>query len=37
MSPRPARVSVVLCTYNPRPDLIAWTLTSIEAQTMAEG
>ncbi len=28
------RVSVILCTYNPRSDLIAWTLTSIDRQTL---
>ncbi len=27
------RVSVVLCTYNPQPELLRWTLDSLEKQT----
>ncbi len=28
------RVSVILCTFNPRSDLISWVLTSLERQTL---
>jgi glycosyltransferase involved in cell wall biosynthesis len=29
------RVSVILCTYNPRPDLLQWAISSVERQTLA--
>ena len=34
MSPANPRVSVILCTRNPRPDLIRWALESIQHQTL---
>ena len=37
MSSRQPRVSVILCTYNPRPDLLSWALTSIQNQTLPAG
>lgn len=29
------KLAVILCTYNPRPDLIAWALKSVDGQSLA--
>ena len=32
----PLRLSVIICTYNPRKDLLDWTLASLAVQTLAD-
>lgn len=33
----PCSVAVILCTYNPRPDLLTWALTSVRNQSCESG